>query len=207
MQISKKSLFQTLFGAKVKQKVLLFLYSSPSPSSEREISRVIHVSHTAVSKSMKELLDINAVECFSVGNAMVWNLNRKSFTYPHIECLLKALNITPLDFIQAEIAMALGKGIGRMRQGAPSRITAAYIFGSVAEGTSRADSDIDVLVISETGQDKEKLAHELQESVGKGISEKVGNFVSFHVYSKKEAESNNPGWLKKAIESGIRVYG
>jgi predicted nucleotidyltransferase len=206
MRISNESLFQKLLGSKVKRKVLQFLYSSSSPSSEREVSRVIHVSHTAVNKVMKELLDINAVEYFSVGKALVWGINKESFTYPHIEYLIKALNITPLDFIRAEIAMALGKGIGRIRQGAPSRIIAAYIFGSVAKGTSRPDSDIDVLVISESGQDKEELARELQESVGKDISDKVGNFVSFHIYSKREVESKNPGWLKKAIESGIRVF-
>jgi predicted nucleotidyltransferase/predicted transcriptional regulator with HTH domain len=207
MRISNESLFQKLFGSKVKRKVLQFLYNSSSPSSEREISRVIHVSHTAVNKVMKELLDINAVECFSVGKALVWGINKESFTYPHIEYLLKVLNITPLDFIRVEIAMALGKGIGRIGQGMPSRIIAAYIFGSVAKGTSRADSDIDVLIIVESGHHKDELAHELQESVGNDISVKVGNFVSFNIYSKKEVESNSPSWLKKATESGIKVYG
>jgi predicted nucleotidyltransferase len=159
---------------------------------------------------MKELLDINAVECFSVGKAIIWGINKESFTYPHIKYLLETFTKTPLDIIKSEVASMLAARIRYMDpytdMKAIPTIMEAYIFGSFAKGISRSDSDIDILLIVESVCNKEELAKALQESVGESLSKKIGNFISFHIYSKSEVDKNNPHWLKAAIESGIKVY-
>jgi len=210
MRISNESIFQKLFGSKIKQRVLKFLYSNHSNSSEREIAKSLRVSNTAINKIMKELLDLNAVECFSVGKAIVWSLNQKSFTYPHIQYFIAILNTSPLDFIRGELGRALNREIaileGKISINSKSHlILGAFIFGSIAKGSSRADSDVDVLIIIDSDGHKDELEGQLKE-IGVNLSDKIGNLVSFHIYSKENFEKNNPHWLKEAAESGIRVF-
>jgi len=146
-----------------------------------------------------------------VGKAIAWNLKKKSFTYQHIEYFIGILNTSPLDFIRGELGRALNheptiQNLKRQINSKTPPIIGAFIFGSVAKGTSRADSDVDLLVIVDSTDDKEELERKLMDEVGIKISEKIGNPVCFHIYSKKNLEKNDPHWLKEAVESGIRVF-
>ena len=86
-------------------------------------------------------------------------------------------------------------------------IVAAYIFGSVADGTAHPDSDIDVLVmINKRGKDTDALVRKLDLKAGLPIMEKTGNNVSFHIYDKDKIEKNKTAWPKIAVEKGIKVY-
>ncbi|MFH0884584.1 MAG: nucleotidyltransferase domain-containing protein [Candidatus Micrarchaeota archaeon] len=216
MRITNEPVYRRLFGSRLKQRILRYLYSEQAPVSEREMASILGSSHTAVNKAMKQLLEINAVGGVTVGRAWVWTLNKESFTYPLIQTFFDKLSISPLDFIKKELSEAIAGEIELInkktddiarQEGKQVRphILAAFIFGSVAEGTSRKNSDIDVLVVLETDYNNEALAKRLQAGSGMRILARTGNMTSFHVYSQNAIKKNEPQWLALAVEKGIRV--
>jgi predicted nucleotidyltransferase len=215
MMITNEPVFRQLFGSRLKQKILWYLYSDQAPVSEREMASIIGKSHTAVNKAMKQLLEINAVEGYTVGRAWVWTLNKKSFTFPLIQIFFDKLSISPLDFVRRELADAMKAEIeninketdelARNKRKTRPHVRAVYIFGSVAEGTSRKDSDIDVLVVLEEDYGNEELAKRLRDGAGMLILDRTGNMTYFHVYSESAIRKNEPEWVASAIKKGKRV--
>jgi len=216
MRINNEPVFEHLFGSELKRKILRFLSFNQAPVSERVMAELLNVSHTAVNKAAKQLLEMNAIRCISIGKALAWELNKKSFTYPLIQNFLE-ISVTPLDFVKKEITQAVHDELERINKAKQAenlkrgkqifpKLEAAYIFGSVAEGTARPDSDIDVLVILEADYENQSLAARLQSGVGMEILDKTGNCVSFHIYDARALERNSPPWLKDAVDKGIKVY-
>jgi predicted nucleotidyltransferase len=217
MRITKEPIVKQLLSSDLKQKILVFLASNQAPVTERELSRILGVSHTAVNKAMKQLLDINVIEGRQIGKSLIWKLNEKSFTYPIVKELVALLSQTALGFVKNELLEAirseiptLNKKLEKIKIDEDTEIDESildvYLIGSVAEGTAGPESDIDVLIISEFGITPEKFVKYLEGILGLKILEKTGNKVSFHVYTRDSVEKNKPHWLKGAIERGIKVY-
>jgi hypothetical protein len=67
------------------------------------------------------------------------------------------------------------------------------LFGSVARGNYRVDSDIDVLIITEKGKtiwDKAQISSKIKEKIG------FGDPLELHVVTRKEYEE----WYKRFID-------
>ncbi len=215
MRISSEPIAKQVFGSVLKRKILRFLFQDQEPISERELSRVLGVSHTAVNKAMKQLLELNIVKGKTVGTALVWELNKDSFAYSHVKAFLTASEISPLnslkEMIETEVAL-YNTLINAQRQTRKKPLTkkdaplilGAYIIGSVAEGTAKPESDLDLLIIIEDGHDTEFIRGLAQER-GLEIVKKYGNQPSIHLYTKRDIEKNKPGWLDQAIRKGIKV--
>lgn len=208
MRISKESIAKHVFGSRVKRLILNFLYSNQESVSERELSRIIGVTHTAVNKAMQQLLDLNIVKGRTIGNSLVWELNKSSFAYPYVISFIEAGKISPLDYIKKSLknSISLIDKVVCIIEDDPTYITEAYIIGSVADGTAKPESDIDVLIISKRSKEKSFLKSLLQDTIGMRILEETGNKVSFHIYDVIALEKNKPSWLFDAIKRGIKVY-
>lgn len=211
MRISGETIAKQVFGSKLKRKILNFLLKNQEPLSEREMSRILGVSNTAVNKAMRQLLDMNIVKGKTIGNSLVWELNEKSYAYKYVKAFLEASEVSPLssleDMIKSNITVFNALvAFFEEKKGYPP-ITTAHIFGSVAEGTSGPDSDIDILIITKTPSDKKRLEEIFIGWLGVEILEKIGNKASFHIYSESAVSNNDPGWLAHAINTGIKVYG
>lgn len=216
MRISDEPIAKAVFGSTLKRKILRFLFKDQEPVSERELSRIFGVSHTAVNKAMKQLLDLNIVKGKTVGTALVWELNQNSVTYGPVRTFLTVSEFNSLDTVKKmikdeilrsnDIVLAVRRNLesGLAKRGFPT-IVEAHIIGSVAEGTSRPDSDIDLLLIVEDGYDKEALRRVIQEDLGIRILEGCGNELSVHIYTKNEADKNKPSWLRKSVMMGMRL--
>ncbi|MBU0532835.1 nucleotidyltransferase domain-containing protein [Candidatus Micrarchaeota archaeon] len=210
MRINDESIAKQVFGSKLKRKILHFLLQEQESLSERELARVLGVSHTAVNKAMRQLLDLNVIKGKTVGNALVWKLNTDSFAYPYVKAFLEASEITPLNSIKRitkETIEFLNIMIEIYGKNKIPPIKAAYIFGSVAEGTARPESDIDILVIVEREGENKMLKLFIESILGMAIQEKMGNRASIHIYDEKAVEKNKPDWLSEATNKGIKVYG
>lgn len=214
MRISDEPIAKQLFGSRLKRRILRFLFKDQAPVSQREMARMLGVSHTAVNKAMGQLLDLNVVKAKTVGNALVWELKRDSFAYPYVKAIVESDEASPLGFIKDMIVsnttfynllIGIFRSEGEL-QTLPV-IRSAYIFGSVADGTSKPESDVDILFIIENSEGGDRLASIAQTFLGVRIMEKFGNMASFHIYSEKEVATNKPEWLAQAIRSGIKVYG
>ncbi|BBG24800.1 nucleotidyltransferase domain-containing protein [Sulfuracidifex tepidarius] len=94
----------------------------------------------------------------------------------------------------------LNEYLSRIKEIATSmdRGARVFLFGSVARGNFKPDSDIDVLVISDIlGNSTESKVETIEE-----IMEKIkNNFFEIHVISSKEYEI----WYKKFIDVMIEV--
>ncbi|MBI5223954.1 nucleotidyltransferase domain-containing protein [Candidatus Micrarchaeota archaeon] len=212
MRISSEPIIKTILGSKVKRKILAFLFSKQGAVSERELSRVIGVSHTAVNKAMKQLLELNLVSGKTIGSALIWELNEKSLAYPYAKMLTAASVTSSRDHLKDILKQSFEDsraylGLMDSTSNVPN-IRSTYLFGSVADGTSKPESDIDVLVVLEFRPEKalmDKLAAIFDQTIGVYVLEKTGNSVSFHIYDQKAVEQNEPSWLKDAIQKGIKV--
>jgi predicted nucleotidyltransferase len=126
-------------------------------------------------------------------------MNEKSLAYDVFRSMAAGLRMNPLKHVKEALSKAISKS-GTM-------VAMAYIFGSVADGTSGPDSDIDVLVIvDDKAKDKDALLKILETHAGLPILEKTGNEVSFHIYTMHDVEKNRPAWLRDAVRRGDKVY-
>ena len=211
MKIPKESIAKQVFGSPLKRKLLEFLFSNQMPVSERELARIMGVSNVAINKAMKQLLDFNIVKANSIGTAMVWEINETSFAYQFVKAFVEAGKLSPIEYIKRVIREdidTLNKAsIAYKSERKTERpiIRDAYLFGSVADQTGTPESDIDVLIVLDFDYKNEILTQLLINTIGMKILEKTGNKVSFHVYSIKFIEKNEPSWLSHAINNGIKV--
>ena len=72
---------EELLGSKVKVKLLKYIISEEAITSEREIAKLINVSHGAANKTLKMFHDLNLITPMRIGNVIVWNLNKNSYAY------------------------------------------------------------------------------------------------------------------------------
>jgi predicted nucleotidyltransferase len=217
MHITEEPVANAIFGSSVKRKILQFLFSSQSSVSERGLARVIGASHVSVNKAMKRLEDLNVVKHTKVGNSIVWQLNEDSFARRYIGLVVGGIDRTPIEYVKRKIrdSIALINGVleyaesqappKKNKRGLP-RIREAYIFGSVAAGTSSPESDIDVLLVLDPPGDRTPFDIMLMGTLGSEVFGKIGSEMSFHTYGRNEVARNKPQWLRKAITDGIRVY-
>ena len=75
------------------------------------------------------------------------------------------------------------------RRGAES----AYLFGSIADGNARGDSDVDLVVMGVAPADYWALRRELEKALGRP--------VDLHT------QDDEPAFVTKAIARGQRIYG
>jgi len=184
-------------GSKVKTKVLLYLLSEGLPTSEREIARLLGISHMAVSKAMKSFYGINLVSPLKVGNALVWKVNEESYAYSALKDLKVLATRTPLQQLKNEIKSAFG---------AYTSVKKVVLYGSIAGEKELPDSDIDLLILVEDERSKKNVL-----DAASKLSEKClrlfGNRLSPLVLTGKDAKSGANKRILESAESGIVVMG
>lgn len=188
-----KNFAETAIGSKAKLKILLFMLREKLPTSEREIAKNVWVSHMTVNRAMQEFYGINLVSPMRVGNVNAWKLNEKSYAYLVLKELV-GLSKGPLEDLKLEIAATFGA----------LRVKKAVIFGSVAEGREQPDSDIDLLIITESEEAKKHALKALPELEEKCLV-RYGNRLSPYVLA--EAETRKHPQITESAKKGIVVIG
>ena len=219
MRINRKKLLSELLSSKLKNRILEYLTSNNAPVSERQMAKILGVSHTAVNKVMKELLDYNLVKATSVGSSLVWQINEKSISYRLLQRYLALQTKSSLDLFINSLKhririLELESKIAAKRK-APEKIDLrkraieAHVIGSVAQETAEPDSDIDILLITNSEvkkfllTDNPKLLTELMVDFG----EETGNQLSIQIFTNDEIEKKPAlHWVKDSIKKGIKVY-
>lgn len=124
----------TLFG-NVRGRVLGLLYRNPERDwYVREIVRTLGAGHGAVQRELKRLEACGLVTATRRGRQVFYQANRDAPVFPELRALLvKTAGIA--DVLREALAPDADE------------IDVAFIFGSMAAGTDREDSDIDVMII------------------------------------------------------------
>jgi len=131
----------------------------------RELERRTGLSDATVRQELKKLTRLGMVEARRDGNRAYYRANDAHPLYPDIRNLvLKTSGLTDV------LREALG-GAGD--------IELAFVFGSIAGNTSKAHSDIDLMVVGTIGM--RQLSKRLS-----GLEAKLGREVNPHVLTPEE---------------------
>lgn len=164
-------MLNALISSKTRRKLLtLFFLNAKESFYTRQIQKLIIEDYKSVQKELKSLAKNGILNCHNKGNMIFYSVNEKIPIYNE----LKSLIFKTEGF--ADILKKKLQGI--------SGIKFAFIYGSVARGEERADSDIDLMVVGEASYDKVvkkiiEIENELQKKINfnfYGINEFLRNF-------------------------------
>jgi len=219
MRINNEPLLRQLVGSKLKTRILEFLTGNNVPTSEREMARIFNVSHTAVNKAMKNLLDLNVVQATSVGSSLVWTINQRGVSYNILQMYLRLQKdsildiviqrlrskITDLAYFQVKKGSILSENLAR-------EDLEAHLFGSVIDNSSSPESDIDLLIIPKNKEAEKaiKLNKYLFDRMCSEFAAEIGNKLSIHIHTRDEIERKPElHWAKEVLanpKKGILMY-
>jgi predicted nucleotidyltransferase len=187
----------TVLNSKTKQKIVSFLLKHEALMSEREIAAVSGVSHMSINRIMRELAEMNFVHFVRAGRAHLWRINRGSYAFHILSGLFNTLSqkTAPFEDLKRTFLDKLPL---------PS-VENLILFGSVAGGTERFDSDID-LYIQVKDESKKQEIEQAVEGLVLFCLERYGNPLSPYILTEKEWKERSNLKLAEKIEKGITLY-
>ena len=125
-----------VFFTPVQQRLLALLYGQPQRKFQsNEIIRLVNSDTGAVHRALGRMAAAELVSVESVGNQKHYQANTASPVFEDLSSLVRKT---------VGLRIPLQAALKPME----NRISAAFVYGSVARGTERANSDIDLLVIA-----------------------------------------------------------
>ena len=102
----------------------------------RQLARVVGGGHSSLQRELKALTELGLVIFTPQGNQTLYRANKKSPIFGEMKRLV-AKTVGVHDAVRAGLA-SLG-----------SRITVAFVYGSIARQREKGESDIDLMVLGE----------------------------------------------------------
>lgn len=192
-----KSSIIDVLSSKTRVKIIKFLLTHEASMSEREIASVLEVSHMSINRTMAELSKINLVNYTSVGKVHLWKVNRDSYAYKILHEFIKGTSQlrAPLADLKVTILRNVPKKL----------IKQVIIYGSIATGKEKVNSDIDVFFMVKDKKDKKKFNSQIERLFNICL-EKYGNRFSPYVLTEQEAKSKSRSKLISEIYNGIEIF-
>ncbi|MCK4507434.1 MAG: nucleotidyltransferase domain-containing protein [Desulfuromonadales bacterium] len=167
MKINTSGLGDALFS-KTQRQVLSLLFGNPDKSFYvKEIVRYAGVGIGSVQRELEKLSMVGLLTIEKIGNQKHYKANRKSPIFEELRGIVKK------TFGLADV---LRKTLDEFR----GSVELAFVYGSVAKGTDKANSDVDVMIISDQLTYPEVLA-----SVA-SIEVNIGRSVNPTIYTTQE---------------------
>jgi predicted nucleotidyltransferase len=136
MNTGAVSLSNALFS-KVQQRVLALIFSQPDRSFYMsEIMRNVASGTGAVERELSRLQRSGLVSVHRIGNQKHYQANRESPIFEELQSLVVK-------------TVGLAEPVRKSLEPFADKISAAFIYGSVAKSTDTAGSDIDLMVIGD----------------------------------------------------------
>jgi len=183
--------------SKTKIKIIKFLLNHEASMSEREIASVLKVSHMSVNRTMRELAELNFVNFVTIGKAHLWSVNRKSYAFRVLSELFKGVSgiKEPLEDLKKILLNNLPKTL----------IKKVVLFGSIAKGSERSNSDIDVFVLVKDKQSKKKLDSQI-DKLSNICFEAYGNRLAPYILTEQEMEHKKNLKIISEVNKGIQIF-
>lgn len=162
----------------VQQRVLGLLFGQPERKYQgNELIRLVGSGTGAVHRVVTRLADVGLVTVERAGNQKYYQANRDSPVFEELRGLIAKT---------AGLAIPLRDALAPLAKG----IDAAFVYGSLAKGTDRAGSDVDLMVISRK-LEYAKLYEALQKAeaaLGRTINP---NLMTPQEWRRKRAENDS----------------
>jgi predicted nucleotidyltransferase len=165
--------------------------------SEREIASVLNVSHMSVNRTMRELAEFNLVNFVSVGAAHLWRVNRISYAFRVLSKLMEVISEIedPLEDLEDTLRKNIPKTL----------IKRMVLFGSIARGSERADSDIDIFILVKDKESKKKLEPQI-EKLSNLCLEMYGNRLAPYILTEHEIKHKKNLKVISEINKGLNIF-
>jgi predicted nucleotidyltransferase len=149
-----------LVGSKIRAEVFRLLFTGKEQELHiREIQRRTGFNDRAIRLELVRLARLELVTPRRDGNRLYYSAKRESPLFPDIRNLtIKTIGLA--DVLKAALHA--------------EEIQVAFVFGSVAQGTEKAASDVDLMVIGSLGMRGVS-------ALLTGVSEKIGREINPHV--------------------------
>ncbi len=167
-------------GSKSKLKVVFYFLSGRGPTGERELARAIDLSHVAVNKILRDMESVNFLKKTRIGNVNMWSLNEKSYAYNHSKDLQLLAKTPPLLDLKRNLEEEFGSY---------SYIKRVVLFGSIAEGTEKESSDIDLFILVDKEENKKNILKKVFE-ISDNYKDLYGNRISPLILTERETKNN-----------------
>lgn len=162
----------------------------------RELARLADVSPTRAGDNLAVFLAHGLVQRRSAGTSHLWRLVPGHALAAGLRQAFRAESAS-LTRLQQVVLRGLA-GVEAER---------VVLFGSVARGDERPDSDVDLLVVVRTAADKEEARKALLE-VGRYVAAVFGNSLSALIYTRREAAALEGSELMASVRrDGIDLWG
>jgi predicted nucleotidyltransferase len=152
----------TLIFPGYRRQVLGLLFLRPDEAFHgREIARRTHLPAGTLTRELKRLADAGLLEREARGNQVLYRANKASPIFDEIASILRKTS---------GFADELKRALAPLED----KIRVAFVFGSMAQGSQTAGSDIDVLIVGEAdfGSVVDAL-YPVQKALGREINPKV----------------------------------
>ncbi|MBU4246216.1 MAG: nucleotidyltransferase domain-containing protein [Nanoarchaeota archaeon] len=194
-------LVDIVFGSKAVWRALVVLAQAPGQGvTKEEIKEITKLGGNAIFRSMEILLHNSIVDYEKSGNKTYYRMNMAN-KYARMAAEIIQSERKDLNNMSPKIAMILREYV---RQATDSvEISAIYVFGSIVKSSYRADSDVDMAIITE----KELSAKEriLLEKIGERAEIRFGREIQPHFFTEIEFEKTTGGVVEQVKRDGIRL--
>lgn len=154
--------------------------------TKRGLARTANVSVNEAALTIRDFEDLGIIRVQPVGRSHQLSLNKKNYIFNKIiEPIFKAEEDT-----LSELIKVLKKNLDKKRI-----IISAALFGSVAKGKEKPDSDIDILVISNDFDAASQIVSDALVEVAEVFHARLAPIT----FSQKELQSKKKGDLINSI--------
>jgi predicted nucleotidyltransferase len=186
-----------ILNSKTKMKIVTFLLNHEAAMSEREIASVLDVSHMSINRIMKQLADINFVNFVTIGKAHLWKVKRGSYAFRVLSQLIEDISKirSPLEDLKKTILENLPG----------ATVIKIILFGSVAKGLERENSDIDIFILVQNLKMKKKV-EPFVESLSNKCFDLYGNRFAPYILTGHEIKQRRNLSVIQEINQGIQLF-
>ena len=181
-------LSDVLFG-KIRGGVLALLYGSADKAFYlRQIARHVNASAGAVRRELEKLAAVELIVRTSVGNLVFYQANQAHPVFPEMRALVNK-------------TVGIFHTLGSALESLSSRVSVAFVYGSIARQEERAESDIDLMIIGDIELDDVlRRLQEAETALGRAVNPTV---YSIHEFKRKLGEGNH---FLDAVLDGKKMF-
>lgn len=165
----------TLFFGAYRRQVLALLLLHPDESFHlRELARVTNTQPGTLRRELAQLADAGVLSRERIGNLVRYKADTTCPIYDELRGILKKT---------AGVADVLRDSLAPLTD----KIAVAFVYGSVASGTERRSSDIDVMVVGTASfEEVVQALHRSQEQLRREINPNVYGLAEFKKKAKEK---------------------
>ncbi|MDI6732042.1 MAG: nucleotidyltransferase domain-containing protein [Candidatus Margulisbacteria bacterium] len=187
-----------LLGQQSKVKLIRFLVKTNAEMAGRELARAVGLAQRITHSALMELWKQGIVRMRRVGSAKLYKLNEENLFVSDALRPLFAFE----DKLQNHMTQLLIRAL-------KNDIDSIILFGSMAEGGERPDSDIDLLIIIKERVNLSTIDEKIDE-ISLLVSKKFGNLLSPVLLKASQFRlkyQKNDKFVKSIVKKGKIIYG